>query len=64
MHFLSDTVAGVVLGGAAVALTAVVLARSPEGIRILGPRALHPNDGVGDGTSDGLEAAEIDRIAV
>jgi undecaprenyl-diphosphatase len=64
MHFLSDTIAGAILGGAAVALTAVVLARSPEGIRILGPRALSPNDGVGDRTSEGPEPAAVDRIAV
>jgi undecaprenyl-diphosphatase len=64
MHFLSDTVAGVVLGGAAVALTAVVLARSPEGIRILRTSALRPNDGVGDRTTDDLESSENERIVV
>jgi membrane-associated phospholipid phosphatase len=37
MHFLSDTIAGVVLGIAAVALTTVVLARSPEGASIVDP---------------------------
>jgi len=31
MHFLSDTIAGALLGGASVALTAMVLVRSPEG---------------------------------
>ena len=33
MHFLTDTIAGALLGLAAVALTAVVLQRSPEGTR-------------------------------
>jgi undecaprenyl-diphosphatase len=44
MHFLSDTIAGVVLGFAAVALTFVVLARSPEGASIADPSEapLHP----------------------
>ena len=35
MHYLTDTVAGTVLGAASVALTAVVLARSPEGAHVL-----------------------------
>ena len=35
MHFLSDTVAGAILGAAAVILTGTVLARSPEGARAL-----------------------------
>jgi membrane-associated phospholipid phosphatase len=35
MHFLSDTLAGAALGVAAVALTAIVMARSPEGERIV-----------------------------
>lgn len=34
MHFLSDTVAGAVLGGGAVLLTVVVLRRSPEALQI------------------------------
>ena len=38
MHFLSDTVAGAVLGGGAVLLTVVVLGRSPEGIQIASSR--------------------------
>lgn len=38
MHFLSDTVAGVVLGGGAVLLTVVVLGRSPQGIEIAASR--------------------------
>ena len=36
MHFLSDTVAGAVLGGGAVLLTVSVLRRSPEGVPITG----------------------------
>lgn len=59
MHFLSDTLAGAVLGGAAVALTAVVLARSPEGAPIVNPSAE-----VGGPTADALESAEGDRIVV
>ncbi len=59
MHFLSDTLAGIVLGGAAVALTAVVLARSPEGAAIVNPSAE-----VGGATADSLEPAEGDRIVV
>ena len=35
MHFLSDTIAGAILGAAAVMLTVTVLARSPEGARAL-----------------------------
>lgn len=35
MHFLSDTVAGMVLGVASVLLTVFVLRRSPEGARVL-----------------------------
>lgn len=35
MHFLSDTIGGAVLGIAAVALTATVLKRSPEGEKVL-----------------------------
>jgi membrane-associated phospholipid phosphatase len=34
MHFLSDTIAGAALGFASVALTVIVLTRSPEGGRI------------------------------
>lgn len=34
MHFLSDTVAGAILGFASVALTVVVLTRSPEGAAV------------------------------
>lgn len=59
MHFLSDTVAGTVLGGAAVALTAVVLARSPEGAAVVNPSAE-----VADPSVDVLESAEHDRIVV
>ncbi len=57
MHFLSDTVAGTILGGAAVALTAIVLARSPEGTAIVNPRA-----DVADPSVDVLEPAEPDRV--
>jgi undecaprenyl-diphosphatase len=57
MHFLSDTIAGAVLGCAAVALTAVVLARSPEGAVIVNPTAE-----AGGPTADALESAESDRI--
>ena len=57
MHFLSDTIAGAVLGCAAVALTAVVLARSPEGALIV-----HPNADAGGPTPGALESAERDRI--
>jgi membrane-associated phospholipid phosphatase len=57
MHFLSDIVAGIILGGAAVVLTAVVLARSPEGTAIF-----HPNAEVADPSVDGLESAERDWI--
>jgi membrane-associated phospholipid phosphatase len=50
MHFLSDTVAGVVLGGAAVALTILVLKRSPEGVAITsastGPASTGPAAGL------------------
>ena len=35
MHFLSDTIAGAILGIAAVMLTVTVLKRSPEGARVL-----------------------------
>ena len=57
MHFLSDTIAGAVLGCAAVALTAVVLARSPEGVVIVDPKAE-----AGHPTADPLDLAEGDRI--
>jgi undecaprenyl-diphosphatase len=57
MHFLSDTIAGAVLGCAAVALTAVVLARSPEGAVIV-----NPNAEAGHPTADALDSAESDRI--
>lgn len=57
MHFLSDTIAGAVLGCAAVALTAVVLARSPEGAVIVDPSAE-----AGRPTPDALESTEGDRI--
>jgi undecaprenyl-diphosphatase len=57
MHFLSDTVAGAVLGGAAVALTAVVLARSPEGAAVVNPSAE-----VVDPRLDVVESADHDRI--
>lgn len=58
MHFLSDTIAGAVLGCAAVALTAVVLARSPEGAVIVNPNA----EAGGRPTEDALDSAESDRI--
>ncbi len=35
MHYLSDTVAGAILGTAAVVLTVTVLVRSPEGMRVM-----------------------------
>jgi len=57
MHFLSDTIAGTVLGGAAVALTAVVLARSPEGAAVV-----NPSPEVADPSLDVLESADHDRI--
>jgi undecaprenyl-diphosphatase len=57
MHFLSDTIAGAVLGCAAVALTAVVLTRSPEGAVIV-----NPNTEAGRTTADALDSAESDRI--
>ena len=57
MHFLSDTIAGAVLGCASVALTAVVLARSPEGAWIVNPDAEADHQ-----TADALESAESDRI--
>ncbi len=55
MHFLSDTIAGALLGAAAVALTAGVLTRSPEGTQIINPSADGP-------TADAREVAERDRI--
>ena len=57
MHFLSDTVAGTILGGAAVALTAAVLARSPEGAA-----AVNPSAELADPSVDVVESAEHDRI--
>ena len=36
MHYLSDTIAGAILGCAAVVLTVTVLVRSPEGMRVVG----------------------------
>ena len=44
MHFLSDTIAGAVLGGGAVVLTVMVLRRSPEGASItrVNAEAAHP----------------------
>lgn len=57
MHFLSDTVAGALLGVAAVALTAVVLARSPEGVQIVNPSA-----GCDGPTTDALGVADRDWI--
>ena len=59
MHFLSDTLAGAVLGGAAVVLTAGVLARSPEGAPLVDPGVE-----VGGPTADAPESAEGDRIVV
>jgi undecaprenyl-diphosphatase len=59
MHFLSDTIAGVVLGGAAVALTAVVMARSPEGRRIR-----RENEVDDDRTPDGVAPTVDDRVVV
>ncbi len=57
MHFLSDTIAGAVLGCAAVALTAVVLARSPEGASIV-----HPIPEADRQVAHALDSAESDRI--
>jgi undecaprenyl-diphosphatase len=59
MHFLSDTIAGVLLGGAAVALTAVVLARAPEGAAVVEPAA-----GPSDLRPDPVEDLERHRIGV
>jgi undecaprenyl-diphosphatase len=59
MHFLSDTIAGTLLGFAAVALTAVVLARSPEGAAIV-----NPGTAVTDPSPDVPDSAEHDRIVV
>lgn len=59
MHFLSDTLAGAVLGGAAVVLTAVVLTRSPEGAAVVDPSVE-----VDGPTAEALESAEGDRIVV
>jgi membrane-associated phospholipid phosphatase len=59
MHFLSDTIAGVVLGGAAVALTALVLAWAPEGAAIVNSVA-----GPGDRRPEAVEDLERLRIAV
>jgi undecaprenyl-diphosphatase len=60
MHFLSDTVAGALLGCAAVALTTVVLSRSPEGIAIV-----HPGDQAAPpGVPVASAPAENDRVAV
>jgi membrane-associated phospholipid phosphatase len=60
MHFLSDTVAGAVLGCAAVALTGIVLARSPEGVVITSPNADADADAARP-TADALDH-EGDRI--
>jgi undecaprenyl-diphosphatase len=58
MHFLTDTIAGAVLGGASVALTTFVLATSPEGAAVLG-------HAVDDGPATGAPVtAAHDRIAV
>lgn len=59
MHFLSDIIAGVALGGAAVVLTAVVLARSPEGVRIV-----NPGTQASGATASTLAVAEADRVVV
>ena len=59
MHFLSDALAGAVLGFAAVALTAVVLARSPEGAAAVSTRAGSPEP-----TTNSSEPTEADRIVV
>ena len=59
MHFLSDIIGGALLGAAAVALTAVVLARSPEGTAIL-----NPTDKIADPTADTVLSSERDRIVV
>ncbi len=59
MHFLSDTVAGALLGACAVALTTVVLARSPEGVSVVDPKAA-----VEGPTADTEDPPERDRIVV
>jgi undecaprenyl-diphosphatase len=59
MHFLSDTLAGAVLGFAAVALTAIVLARSPEGAAAISRSAGSP-----DPLTNSSEPSEADRIVV
>jgi undecaprenyl-diphosphatase len=59
MHFVSDTVAGAVLGCAAVALTAVVLARSSEGVAIL-----HPSVGESTPSPGGWDAVDDERLVV
>jgi undecaprenyl-diphosphatase len=59
MHFLSDTIAGAVLGGASVALTVFVMARSPEGARVVSPITE-----AGGPTAVALEADQGDRVVV
>lgn len=60
MHFLSDTVAGTVLGGAAVAITALVLTRSPEGAAAVNPSAEAAE--FADPSGDAVASVEHDRI--
>lgn len=57
MHFLSDTIAGALLGFAAVALTSVVLARSPEGASIVSPPTT-----TADPIAETQDPVESDRI--
>jgi undecaprenyl-diphosphatase len=59
MHFLTDTVAGALLGGGAVVLTVVVLSRSPEGALITGESTEVGRPGV-----DLVEAPRGDRIVL
>jgi undecaprenyl-diphosphatase len=59
MHFLSDTVAGAGLGCAAVALTAVVLTRSPQGALIVNRSTKN-----GDPDTRIVMPPERDRIVV
>ena len=59
MHFLSDTIAGAILGTTAVALTAVVLARSPEGAAVVDSRTE-----VDGPTAEAVESNQPDRIVV
>ena len=49
MHFLSDTVAGAILGAGSVVLTVIVVGRSPEGSRITRVRPAESGTGMDGG---------------